>query len=234
MRQTIKAQINYAALILQGMGYSGECIIMADTVPPQAEVPAGCGGVENRLSNLSAGAADFSPVTDRRELMRLAVGHLYEQSPSTQTGVPLPSGAPFGAIRIDKDACTFCMACAQVCPTEALAGGSDRPQLNLIEARCIQCGLCLRACPEKAIALDPRFVYERQISERQQVLNREASFNCICCGKPFAAARLVERLETRLTGHWMYRSPEERRRLKMCRDCRLQDIFSRQHSREVR
>jgi Fe-S-cluster-containing hydrogenase component 2 len=126
------------------------------------------------------------------------------------------------------------MACAQICPTSALGGGSDQPQLNLIEDRCIQCGLCRRACPEKAIALDPRFVYERKISEKQQVLNREASFNCICCGKPFAAARLVERMEARLAGHWMYRSPEERRRLKMCRDCRLQDIFGSQPLEEIR
>jgi len=234
MRRTIKTQINYAALILKGMGYCGECIILADNGPPQPHAAAGLSELENRLSNLPAGAADFSPVPERRELMRLAIGHLYEQSPRTQTEVPLPPGAPFGAIRVDRDVCTFCMACAQVCPAKALAGGGDRPQLSLIEARCIQCGLCRRACPENAIALDPRFVYDRKISVSQHVLNREASFNCICCGKPFAAARLVERMEARLAGHWMYRSPQERRRLKMCRDCRLQDIFGGQHSKEMR
>jgi ferredoxin len=216
------------------MGYSGERIFLTNGVPTQMDAAAGFGAGENQISKLPGSAATFAPLPDRRRMLRLAVEHLYDQNPRKRPGIPLPSGAPFGTIRIDTNACTFCMACAQICPTSALSGGGDRPQIKMIESRCIQCGLCCRACPEKAIELYPRFVYERKVSEAKQILNQEASFNCICCGKPFAPARLIERMAERLNGHWMYRSGDELRRLKMCRDCRLQDIFAGQHSKEIR
>ena len=234
MHQAINTQIGYAARILKGMGYAGKRVVLADGALPEKNIPSGTARGENKFSNLPRTAAAFAPMPDRRRLLRLAIEHLYDQGPRVQPHVALPSGAPFGTVRIDKDACTFCMACAQVCPTSALAGGSEQPQIRLVEARCIQCGLCRRACPEKAIALDARMVYERRVSEAPQVLNQETSFNCICCEKPFAPARLVERMATRLDGHWMYRSEQERRRLKMCRDCRLQDIFDSQHSEKYR
>ncbi|MGD2099289.1 MAG: 4Fe-4S binding protein [Desulfobacterales bacterium] len=225
MRRTIETQIGYARDILQGMGYTNERIILTDDALPQSH---------HQLSKSPGKAAIFSPMLDRRRLVRSSIEHLYDQSPRERPSIPLPSGAPFGIIRIDKSACTFCLACAQVCPTSALSGGSDQPQIKMIEARCIQCGLCRRACPEKAVTLHARMVFERNVSEDQQTLIREESFHCIGCGKPFAPARLVERMAERLSDHWMYGSQQERERLKMCRDCRLQDIFSGQHSKEDR
>ena len=234
MRRTIQNQIDYASLILQGMGYAGDHIILTDGASLQMDTAAGFDMLNNRISNLPGTAATFSPMPDRRRLMRFAIEHLYNQSPRQRPSISLPSGAPFGTIRIDKSVCTFCMACAQVCPTSALSGGNDQPQIKMIEARCIQCGLCYRACPEKAIELYAQMVFERNISEAQQILIREESINCIGCGKPFASARLVERMTDRLKDHWMYRSQKERERLKMCRECRLQDIFSEQNAEEIR
>jgi len=233
MRQAIKKQIGYASTMLQGMGYSSGRIILADGEGPESATDSGSDKTEHRESNFSGRAAAVIPVQDRRGTMRFAVGLLYDQSPRLRSEVPLPKGAPFGTIRIAKDACTFCMACAQVCPASAIEGGTDQPQISFIEARCIQCGLCRKVCPEKAVALFPRMVYERKLSESKNTLNTEDAFNCISCGKPFAPARLIERMMTRLNGHWMYRNQIELQRLKMCRNCRLQDLFDRQTSEEM-
>jgi len=233
MLQAIKKQIGYASSMLQGMGYPSGCIILTDGEGPESATGSGSDKTEHRESNFSGRAAAVIPVQDRRETMRFAVGHLYDQSPRLRSEVPLPKGAPFGGIRVDRDACTFCMACAQVCPTSAIGGGIDHPQINFTESRCIQCGLCGKVCPEKAVELIPRMVYERKLSESKNTLNTEGAFNCISCGKPFAPARLIERMAARLTGHWMYKNQTELRRLKMCGNCRLQDLFDRQPSKEI-
>lgn len=234
MRQAIKKQIGYASTMLQGMGYSSGRIILADGAALESTISSVYDQTEYRESNFSGRAAAVIPVQDRRETMRFAVGHLYDQSHRSRSEVPLPKGAPFGTIRIAKDACTFCMACAQICPTSAIGGGTDQPQIDFIEAQCIQCGLCRKACPEKAVALFPRMVYERKLSESKNTLNTEDAFNCISCGKPFAPARIIDRMATLLADHWMYQNQTDLRRLKMCSNCRLQDLFDHRHIKEIR
>jgi ferredoxin len=233
MRQTIMKQAGYASTILHGMGYPSNRVILTDGAFRATKTEFEFDKSEHPESSRSGRAAAAVPVQDKREMMRFAVGHLYDQSPRSRSEVPLPEDAPFGAIRVDRDACTFCMACAQACPVSAIEGGTDQPQINFIEARCIQCGLCRRVCPEMAVALFPRMVYERKLSESKNILNMEDAFNCISCGKPFAPARLIERMAARLTGHWMYKNLTELRRLKMCRNCRLQDLFDRQPSEDI-
>ena len=76
--------------------------------------------------------------------------------PSPTYGGTLPQGSPYGAVGVSARDCTFCMACAGVCPTGALTGGEGQPCLRFVEARCVQCGLCAEVCPEQAITLAPR------------------------------------------------------------------------------
>jgi hypothetical protein len=47
----------------------------------------------------------------------------------------------------------------------------------------------------------------------------------VSCGKPFATRKMMERMGTKLEGHWMFQSPEARRRVQMCGDCRVRDMF---------
>lgn len=51
-------------------------------------------------------------------------------------------------IRIDKDKCTQCGACIQVCPLEAAKG---RVAGNRLPADCFSCARCLNVCPVDAI-----------------------------------------------------------------------------------
>ena len=55
-----------------------------------------------------------------------------------------------GAIAIDTEGCTLCLACVGACPTGALQDNPDMPQLRFQEDACIQCGLCRNTCPSRA------------------------------------------------------------------------------------
>jgi len=51
---------------------------------------------------------------------------------------------------ISKEACTGCMACAKVCPTEAITG--EKKKLHVIDQeKCTRCGACRTACRFDAV-----------------------------------------------------------------------------------
>jgi len=54
---------------------------------------------------------------------------------------------------VDVDACTACGACADICPTGAIAQDGDQPA-HVDAERCIGCGLCASVCPVSAIGLE--------------------------------------------------------------------------------
>ena len=94
-----------------------------------------------------------------------------------------------------------------------------------VEENCLQCGLCVSACPEDAVTLRGRALFSREARRTARVLNEEAPFCCVSCGKPFATARMIARVEAKLRGHWMYQDDAARRRLRLCEDCRAADMF---------
>ena len=55
--------------------------------------------------------------------------------------------------RIDPDKCTGCMACAKVCPQDAITGEKKKPHA-IDPSRCIKCGMCYEACREGAVEKD--------------------------------------------------------------------------------
>jgi len=54
----------------------------------------------------------------------------------------------------DRDACTGCGACVEICPVEALRMERDLPVVD--EAWCIGCGVCATVCPADAVAIKVR------------------------------------------------------------------------------
>jgi ferredoxin len=170
-------------------------------------------------------AAEFLPLGERRAGALQAVRHLHAHAPNAPDTIVLPQGAPFGAVEVDPDACTLCLACVGACPTGALQADPDTPRLSFQEEACVQCGLCRATCPERAITLHPRLQPALGPGARR-TLHEEPPFACVSCGKPFGVRQSIERTLDRLAGHPMLAAdPRLARRVKMCADCRVIDQF---------
>jgi ferredoxin len=218
-------QLEYAGAILAGMEHSPERLQLIMTDGDAATLEA----LQELAPQPLLRPAGFAALDEKRTTIRLAVDHLYSQAPAPRPTAALPVGAPFGAIEVNRTACTLCMACVSVCPASALSDAGDQPQLLFTEWNCVQCGLCETACPEDAISLAPRFVYDPEDRQVTRTLNEEEPFCCVVCGKPFATQSMMARMQEKLKGHWMFQDANALRRLQMCEDCRVKDMF--QHER---
>lgn len=226
--ETLQEQLATAQAILAGMGYADGRLRLvngdqtASARQALAALPAG----------QSRQAATFAaPPADKRGTLRLALQHLQAHAPAHKRVTPLPAGAPFGEVRVDAAACTLCMSCVSACPTHALQDGRGLPQLNFREWNCVQCGLCERTCPEDAITLSPRLLHDAEARERPRILHEEQPVCCVACGKPFATRSMLDKLTRKLEGHWMFKDEAARRRLQMCEDCRVRDMFAAEAKR---
>lgn len=221
VRKEIGHQIEIANTLLNALG------LPADRIRT-LEIAAGTGW----WSELPPGTKEqvvtptgFAAVEEKRTTLRLALDHLYENASKSPQRVALPAGSPFGEIDVDAGKCTLCMACVSVCPASALHDGDDLPKLQFIEDNCVQCGICERACPEDAITLRPLYTYDSGKRSSKRTLNEEKPFLCIRCGKPFTTENMMQRIRSKLAGHWMYQDPMQQKRLEMCEDCRVEDLF---------
>ena len=216
----VEQQQGFANAILCGMGYPEDRLVAVRTDSALLR-----GVAEGNVTPLVP-AAGFAGFDEKRTTIRLALDHLFAHAPHPRKSTPLPESAPFGTLKVDREACTLCMGCVAVCPAAALADGEDLPQLRFIEANCVQCGLCARACPENAIQLVPKFTYDAQQRGQTRVLNEEEAFLCLECGKPFATQSMMRRMQEKLKGHWMYQDAAALRRLSMCEDCRIRSVYA--------
>ena len=57
------------------------------------------------------------------------------------------------------------------------------------------------------------------------MLNEAEPYRCVRCGKPFGTLRAIEIMLAKLAGHAMFQG-EALKRLKMCGDCRVIDIYT--------
>ncbi len=162
-------------------------------------------------------ASPVLPIGTRRQIARMSAKAL---NPDAAT-LPLPAGAPYGAVVVDTDACTLCLACVSLCPSGALGDNADLPQLRFQEDACLQCGLCANVCPENAITLAPRLdLTDAALS--QTILNEEEPFACIECGTLFGVKSTVEKISEKLAGkHAMFANPAAARMIQMCDNCRI-------------
>ena len=51
---------------------------------------------------------------------------------------------------VDKEACTGCGACVEICPVDAIEIVADKA---VVSDACIDCGQCVDECPVEAIEM---------------------------------------------------------------------------------
>lgn len=227
LRQALERQVQLGRSILSGLQLAPDLIRLVDPVScsPDPEETDDSPAVSFRLAE-SISPLPFKSGSDLtgRGLLRLAAGHLAQARNMGGTIVELPAWAPFGTVEITEE-CSLCMACVSTCPPQALAAGGDAPRLFFVEADCHQCGLCAAVCPEDAVRLRSRLLCTTAVDESRTLLKEGEAARCVECDKPFASKAIVGRLQEKLSGHWMYRSSRQLRRLKMCAACRTRDAL---------
>ena len=161
------------------------------------------------------------PLGTRRQITRLAAKALNPEPVS----IDLPENAPYGALNLNQEACTLCLACVSTCPSGALGENPDLPQVRFQEDACLQCGICRTICPESALELEPRLnLADDALS--QQVLNEEEPFACIECGSLFGVKSTIMRITEQLAGkHSMFADQDAIKMIQMCDNCRVSAAY---------
>jgi ferredoxin len=229
-RAMLAEQVAVVQAVLQGLGEPADgspvvLIDVADAAALDARLNAADVSGPLRGFRRDMPAATFAVAAAKRETLDFALDHLARHAKATEAIIPLPAGAPFGAITVNRESCTLCMACVGACPSQALRDTAERPVLAMIERNCVQCGLCETTCPEDAIALVPRLNLTAQAREAV-TLNETQPFHCIRCSKPFGTAQMVATMLAKLGAHPAF-SGAAAERLKMCGDCRVIDMMER-------
>jgi len=205
--------------ILTGLGFGAGRIATVETDDPDL-----LGEALQAIPSMPSAPrpASFRPLGAKRSVLRFALSELHRAAPEPVAVIPLPEGAPFGAVEIDAGGCTLCLSCVTACPTGALRDDPDKPLLRFVEDACVQCGLCRATCPENVISLRPQLDFDAARAPAR-ILKEEEPFCCIRCGKPFGVKSTIDRVVAKLEGqHWMYTGSSRRLDvIRMCDDCRV-------------
>ncbi|WP_323877366.1 4Fe-4S dicluster domain-containing protein [Aeromonas hydrophila] len=216
VRALVERELASAAVLLAGAGLAADRIALFN---PDVEL-------DKPISGEPAVALLDKPLKgDKREKLFAAFDALWQANNGGREPLAVPHGAPYGSVELKEADCTLCMGCVAVCPSRALHAVGHAPGLNFIEQDCIQCGMCEKACPEQAIVLMPRLQPVPEARRAVQSLKAEEAACCIRCGKPFAPASLIRRIQQKLAGHSHFQN-EAAQRLLMCEDCRVKDVFA--------
>jgi len=217
-------QIALAQALVTGVGLTADKIAMLEPIEPDGLSDALYDGRPEAIISAPILAVGGGRDTLRSALAALG-GDTLPETPIALGHIEVPGGAPYGAVHVNQDACTLCLACVGLCPTGALVENPDRPELRFQEDACIQCGLCRGSCPESAITLEARYDVSKD-ALTPRTLHSEEPFCCVECGAPFGVKSTIERITEKLSGqHWMYTNSDNARLIQMCDDCRVKAQF---------
>ena len=215
--------VSFATAVLDGLGL------------PQAAARLSCveGDADVLLAGLDTAAptalgepARFHGQKDKRTTLEMCFEHIMKLVGAIPAEpLPLPAGSPYGTVQIDGGKCTLCKSCVGACPSKALTEAPDALQLRFREMSCVQCGLCVETCPEDALSLLPRLNLTAE-ARQPRVIHEDPPCHCARCGKPFGSTAAINRIVEKLAGNPHFSTPEQRKRLQMCGDCRVVDMMS--------
>jgi ferredoxin len=220
-RRLIEEQVSWAGMLACALAYPETAVAFSGNLSAAME----SGYCRTGPCSRPAEIAHLSG-RPKRVLLELTIRHLAAWNQDEHKDTVMPPGAPFGTLRIDPEKCTLCMACAGACAEGALIPDqTDSPGLRFFENRCVQCGLCAEICPENALSLVPRFTAEAFTDPAPVLLHGIEPERCAVCGKPFAAPAMIRQIKTRLSGHWMYQTPDQQSALHLCGACRVRHFY---------
>jgi ferredoxin len=161
---------------------------------------------------LSAEAAASPPVVGRlsqragrlqlREPAATVTAALGVAEHAGDAGAVLRAGSPLGLVSVREDTCTLCGACADACPTGALAHAetAEASVLSFDAALCIACDRCVPVCPEGASATirTSRATDLAAVARGPIELKRDEVALCRNCGRPVAPRAMLERIRRTL------------------------------------
>lgn len=223
----LREQMALGEQILDGLGYGGGHFHLLD-----AQALSALEGTPPAI--VPRDVASFRLFDEKRTTLDFCIEHFVRHAPSeVPDEIALSGDAPYGTIEVNGASCTLCLSCVSACPAAALQDGAGAPMLKFIERNCVQCGLCENACPENAITLHARLLLTPEVKQAR-ILHQDTPFYCVSCGKPFATAHMIGSMLHKLSGHSMFATPEAKRRLQMCGDCRVVDMMGKQMSGEGR
>ncbi|NQZ51847.1 MAG: 4Fe-4S binding protein [Moritella sp.] len=226
--RVLKDELAIANNFLTELGFEADriCLFELSTAADFVAFPASLLPVaDNKIAVMESGVLAEQLSGTKREKLFSALDRLHAQSPVKPTQSDVPENAPYGSVECNTDDCTLCMGCVAVCPTRALHAVGGRPGLQFREQDCVQCGLCEKACPEQVITLKPGVNWNTDSRQRAVMIHEEEPACCLSCGKAFAPASMIKMLTEKLQGHSQFQG-DAIRRLSMCEDCRVRDIFS--------
>lgn len=219
--RVLSDELSVAQTFLTELGYEADRIALFDLASAASFTP-----FDTPLLPIATTSSVEHLEGSKREKLFAVLELLYSAAERKPVRSDVPANAPYGSVECQSDDCTLCMGCVAVCPTRALHAIGDRPGLLFIEEDCVQCGMCEKACPEKVIALKPGLNWSKAERQEARVVYEEEAACCTSCGKPFAPASMVKMLTEKLQGHSQFQG-EAIRRLAMCEDCRVRDVFSK-------
>jgi ferredoxin len=231
-QDALEREIVFAETILHALGYAGKHFAWVS--PSDVATTVDSIAMRAPISTI----ASFHLSNDKRATLEFAIEHLAKHAPTAENPLPqtdvisLPAGSMVGALVVNKETCTMCLACAGACPASALMDGGEEPKLKFLERNCVQCGLCVNTCPEKAITLVPRWNLAAS-RKKEVILNETEPFDCISCGKALGTRKMIDMMLGKLAGHSMFQGEGSLRRLQMCADCRVVDMMSNKHEISV-
>lgn len=185
-------------------------VLAAFDVAPGRLLPAhpgeelGLVGVVEAVSTLAA----LPPVADAAAkgdasggvaaaALRLATA-LTERPPGQRPAPVEGVNVHCGLVDVDREACTLCGVCSQVCPTSALSQDEDgRCRLRFDPRHCSACGVCAAWCPEKAVSVRPVLDVDA-LEKGSAVLLEDEMVTCVECGAPLGPAAMVAAVRRRV------------------------------------
>jgi ferredoxin len=156
---------------------------------------------------------------NRRQSLAVALESLVKNSGREVT--ILPEGyLPFATVSCDRERCTQCMACLNICRIEAMRANPQQLSLNHLQALCVGCGLCVDICPENALDISSEFTLNSDFFVPIELAQAEPMI-CKSCGKVFGTRKSFDRVMAILSE----KETIDIRHFEFCDVCRVVKIF---------